>query len=222
MFLPGLYYCQRAEVDDGPWQSLLNRFGFWKSSPPESVDDEHVGAAFHILMQWGRLAAKARGNAAQSRYKFDSVQVPDKALQRQEVRRAIRRWATLHEQNLGKGLTLKMGIYVFHAGGRVGYHVDGPIFLKGVRADLSDPRIQRGMEQLHASTRTVLPLRFNPADDFLVCGHRVPLERGKLFEFSNVLPHAFFNRGRSLSALLVTTYLIGALVPQLPEAQPEI
>ena len=216
MFLPGLYYAQRAEVDDSVWQGILDRHGFWKRPAPESVDDEHVGAAFHILAQSGKVARKAAGAPVSGKYKFDAVQIPDKVLRHPAVRRTIDRWVALHEQNIGDGLALKLGIYVFHPGGHVGYHVDGPIFLKGMRANLSDPEIQKGIELLHASTRTVLPLRFNAQDEFLVCGNRVPLARGRLFEFSNVLPHAFYNRGSEPAALLVMTYLIGALVPQLP------
>jgi hypothetical protein len=44
--------------------------------------------------------------------------------------------------------------------------------------------------------------------------HRAPMLRGVLFEFSNMLPHAYFNRGPAHAVLLVTTYLQEALLPQ--------
>jgi hypothetical protein len=106
-----------------------------------------------------------------------------------------------------------MGLYVIRAGGTLGFHVDGPIFLRGARADLSQEPIQRGLIEMHASHRTILPLRFNPSDDFWLCGYRAPLKRGELFEFSNVLPHAYFNRGSEHAVLLVTTYLQENLLP---------
>jgi hypothetical protein len=111
-----------------------------------------------------------------------------------------------------------MGIYVVHPGGTLGYHIDGPVVLDGETADFSSERVQNLVIATHASHRTVLPLHFNDDDGFMVCGYRVPMRRGQLFEFSNALPHAYFNRGSGHAALLVTTYLVEELVPVAPNA----
>jgi hypothetical protein len=47
----------------------------------------------------------------------------------------------------------------------------------------------------------------------MICSYRAPVVRGELFEFSNVLPHACFNRGTQHAVLLVTTYLEKARRP---------
>jgi hypothetical protein len=152
--------------------------------------------------------------AADRALEFDAVPVPPDLFEDEEVVELVTHWSAMHAHNYGAGVTTKMGLYVIRAGGVLGFHVDGPVFLKGARADLSDPVLQRGMVEVQASHRTILPLRFNAEDRFLVCGQRIPLQRGDLFEFSNVLPHAYTNGGRGHAVLLVTTYLQEALLPR--------
>ena len=200
-----------ARVDDAPWQRLLADHAFWQA-PGARVDDEHEDLAFHILMHEGGLARQLRAPDADG--EFDAVQVPANCFDDPAVPALVEGWAHMHACNYGPGITTKMGLYVIRAGGVLGYHVDGPVFLKGVRADLSQPALQRAMIEVHASHRTVLPLRCNAEDRFMVCGHRMPLPRGELFEFSNVLPHAYLNGGPGHAVLLVTTYLDEALLPR--------
>ncbi len=211
MFLPGRLYTPLARVDDDGWQRLLDRHRFWVA-PGVRLDAEHEDIAFHILMHEGAVAVALKPSV--SSHEFDAVQVPAEVFDDDEVRRGVVAWAAMHEGNYGAGVTTKMGLYLIRSGGTLGFHVDGPVFLRGQRADLSDEVVQRGMIEAHASRRTVLPLRFNPDDAFMLCGHRAPMQRGDLFEFSNMLPHAYFNRGPAHAVLLVTTYLQEALLPQ--------
>jgi hypothetical protein len=210
MYLHDLYQ-PLAVTEDAGWQALLDRFAFWRA-PGARLDDEHQDIAFHILLHEGELAQELPAHAAAA--DFDAVPIPPAFFDDAQAAAMITDWARMHAGNYGPGVTTKMGLYVIRAGGVLGFHVDGPVFLKGVRADLSQPRLQRGLVEVQASHRTVLPLRFNTDDRFMVCGKRVPLARRSLFEFSNVLPHAYTNLGREHAVLLVTTYLEEALLPR--------
>lgn len=210
MYLRNLYE-SLAVVDDAPWQHLLERHAFWRA-PGFCLDDEHQGLGFHILVHEGELARGLRpGSAA---FEFDAVAIPDEAFADSQLAGLTDQWSRMHGFNFGPGLTTKMGLYVIRAGGTLGFHVDGPVFLNGMRVDLGVAATQRGLIEVQASHRTVLPLRFNPEDEFMVCNLKAPLKRGELFEFNNVLPHAYFNRGREHAVLLVTTYLQEDLLPQ--------
>jgi hypothetical protein len=209
MYLPRFYQAL-AQVDDAPWQSLLRRHAFWQAEGAR-VDEEHQDIAFHILMHEGDLGDHLQ--PGDSAFEFDAVPVPPTAFADQALVAQVHDWSAMHAANYGAGLTIKMGLYVIRAGGTLDFHVDGPVFLKGMRADLSAGHLQRGLIEVQASHRTILPLRFNAADSFMVCGHRAPMHRGELFEFNNVLPHAYFNRGDGHAVLLVTTYLEEALLP---------
>lgn len=210
MYLHSLYD-RLARVDEGPWQRVLERTSFWQA-PGVRLDAEHQDIAFHILLHEGELARDLPVAAAAA--EFDAVRIPDDLFEDEATRSLVGAWASMHADNYGAGVTTKMGFYVIRAGGTLGFHVDGPVFLKGARADLSDRVLQRRLVEVQASHRTVLPLRFNAEDRFMVCGRRVPLARGELFEFSNVLPHAYDNRGDEHAVLLVTTYLEEALLPR--------
>jgi hypothetical protein len=211
MFLPQHLATILAEVDEAPWQQLLARTTFWQA-PGAHIDDEHQDLAFHILWHEGELARALPPGAAGA--EFDAVTIPPACFDLPGCAELVGQWAAMHAGNYGPGLVTKMGLYVIRAGGTLGFHVDGPVFLKGARADLADAQLQRGIMEVQASHRTILPLRFNGEDRFMVCGARVPLRRGELFEFSNVLPHAYFNRGDAHAVLLVTTYLEEALLPE--------
>ena len=211
MYLPDRLYRPLASVDDTRWQQLLERHPFWRA-PGCRLDAEHQDIAFHILMKEGELALDL--TASDSAFEFDAVPILDRVLRDDVLADQVRTWAAMHASNYGTGLTTKMGLYVIRSGGTLGYHVDGPVFLKGMRVDLSQEPLQRGLLEVQASHRTILPLRFNPEDSFMICGYRAPLARGELFEFNNVLPHAYFNRGKEHAVLLVTTYLDESLLPQ--------
>lgn len=204
------FYEALAQVDDTAWQGVLQRHPFWQAEGSR-IDEEHQDIAFHILMHEGELGDHLQaGDAA---FEFDAVAVPPQVFRDEALTTLVRQWSQMHATNYGAGLTIKMGLYVIRAGGTLGFHIDGPVFLKGMRVDLSSEPLQRGLIELQASHRTILPLRFNADDSFMVCGFRAPLQRGELFEFNNVLPHAYFNRGPEHAVLLVTTYLEEALLP---------
>lgn len=210
MYLAKNLYLPLAQFDDAQWQSALARHSFW-SQPGVLLDAEHQDIAFHILMHEGELArVMAKGTDA---FEFDAVPIPSAAFEDQALCRLVDQWSAMHAANYGAGITTKMGLYVIRAGGTLGFHIDGPVFLRGQRVDLSSESVQRGLVEAQASHRTILPLRFNPEDDFMLCGFRAPLSRGELFEFNNVLPHAYFNRGDGDAVLLVTTYLQEDLIP---------
>jgi hypothetical protein len=213
MYLPQKLYQPLAQVSDQEWQSLLERHKFWKAEGVR-LDEEHQDIAFHILMHEGRLALPAEAQKSESGFEFDAVDIPADAFEDEILCDLTHQWANMHAQNFGAGLTVKMGLYVIRSRGTLGFHVDGPIFLKGQRVDLSAPHVQRGIIELQASRRTILPLRFNAEDNFMLCGYPAPLKAGELFEFSNVLPHAYFNRGEQHAVLLVTTYLVDELMPE--------
>jgi hypothetical protein len=212
MFIPKRLYRPLAKIEDASWQRLLEAHPFWQA-PGSCLDEEHQDIAFHVLYQDGEIALPS-GPVRTSEFEFDSVKVPVTALESPALSQEIHKWANLHANNLGSGQTIKMGWYVVRAGGTLGFHIDGPVFLRGVRADLSEWKIQRAMVETQASRRTVLPLRFNEEDSFMLCSYKAPLRRGELFEFSNVLPHAYFNRGSEHAVLLVTTYLVEDLLPE--------
>lgn len=193
-----------ADLDDAAWQELLGRHTFWRADGM-SLDAEHQDIAFHILMHEGKLARDLKSSSAT--FEFDAVPLPPQAFDDAGLVKVTQQWADMHARNYGSGLTTKMGLYVIRARGCLGFHVDGPVFLKGARADLSNETLQRALIEVNASHRTVLPLRFNDDDAFMICAHPVPMKAGRLFEFSNVLPHAYFNRGPDHAVLLVTTYL---------------
>ena len=204
-------FCKRlARVNDADWQQVLDRYRFW-CFDGRRVDDEHEDIAFHILMHEGELAEALMPSHAA--FGFDAVPIPTAVFEDSLVSRRVQQWADMHAANYGAGVTIKMGLYVIRAGGTLGFHIDGPVFLKGQRADLSSTDLQRSLVEVQASHRTVLPLRFNAEDRFMICNFRAPLVRGELFEFSNVVPHAYFNRGKEHAVLLVTTYLDEALLP---------
>jgi hypothetical protein len=213
MFLHGRLYRSLATVDDSSWQALLDEHRFWER-PGVSLDEEHQDVAFHILMSEGALARDPGTGVKTSTVEFDAVQVPDQAFGSAALVRHVTDWSNMHANNFGAGKTVKMGWYVIRAGGTLGFHIDGPVFLRGARVDLSDASVQRGLMEVQAARRTVLALRFNADDRFMVCSHRIGLRRGDLFEFSNVLPHAYFNKGPGHAVLLVTTYLVEDLIPQ--------
>ena len=211
MFLPGRLHQVLGQVDDEAWQELLARHDFWQR-PGLRLDTEHDDIAFHILLQEGQLARAVTWNSRSS-HQFDAVAIPDVDLAEPGLEPLVARWAGLHARNFGPGLTVKMGLYVIRAHGTLGFHVDGPVFLRGERVDLSTEPVQRGLLEAQASRRTVLPLRFNNTDRFMVCQWPLSLRAGELFEFSNVLPHAYFNHGPEHAVLLVTTYLVESLLP---------
>lgn len=211
MFLPGRLHQVLGQADDEAWQDLLRHHDFWQN-PGLRLDAEHDDIAFHILLQEGELARASNAYQASAR-QFDAVAIPDAVFNDAALEPLVARWAGLHARNFGPGLTVKMGLYVIRAQGTLGFHVDGPVFLRGERVDLSVEPLQRGLLEAQASRRTVLPLRFNDTDRFMVCQWPVPLHRGELFEFSNVLPHAYFNQGPEHAVLLVTTYLVESLLP---------
>jgi len=212
MFLPGHLYQTLAQVDDSAWQTILERHPFWRSEGV-CLDAEHDDVAFHILMHQGQLARSAVMPDT-SPFSFDAVRIADHVLADAPLVALVEQWSQRHAAHYSAGVTVKMGLYVIRAGGTLGFHVDGPVFLNGMRADLSDAAIQLGMIEAHASHRTILPLRFNAQDKFMLCAYRAPLRPGELFEFSNMLPHAYFNRGSEHAVLLVTTYLSEALLPR--------
>lgn len=211
MYLPGRLYQPLAQVNDSAWQALLERHSFWQAEGTR-LDAEHQDVAFHILMHEGQLA-RAQSWRSASPFEFDAVRISDEVLADPDLAALVEEWSQRHGAHFGAGLTVKMGLYVIRAGGTLGFHVDGPVFLNGMRVDLTDEPIQRGMMEAQASRRTVLPLRFNAQDDFRLCGYRAPLRKKELFEFSNVLPHAYFNRGDEHAVLLVTTWLMESLLP---------
>jgi hypothetical protein len=215
MFLPGFFYRALAQVDDSAWQAALGRHDFWLKRGFTHGEDV-VDAAFHILMRNGDLSPGAEEEDGAE--DFNAVPVSGKVFEDDAFAGLLRGWAAMHDENCGPGFTRKMGLHVVRPGGSVGYHVDGPVLLEGVRTDLSRRDLQQLIIATHASRRTLLALRMNDEDEFLVCGHRVPMRRGELMEFSNVLPHAYYNRGPEPTALLVTTYLVDELVPQLADA----
>jgi len=211
MYLPGRLYQPLAQVDDSAWQALLERHPFWQAEGMK-LDAEHQDVAFYILMHEGQLACSPSWHHP-SPFEFDAVRIADEVLADADLAAQIEEWSQRHGAHFGTGLTVKMGLYVIGPGGTLGFHVDGPVFLHGRRVDLSDPSIQRGLMEVQASRRTILPLRFNTQDEFRLCGYRAPLRKKELFEFSNVLPHAYFNRGSGHAVLLVTTWLMESLLP---------
>ncbi|MCJ0764504.1 hypothetical protein [Variovorax terrae] len=211
MYLSKRLYSPLAAVDDDHWQRLLASHAFWKN-PGVSLDEDHRDIAFHILMEEGALGLSNK--KLDAAFEFDAVPIPAPAFEDPALCAAVQHWSDMHAGNYGPGVTTKMGFYVIRAGGTLGFHVDGPVFLRGARADLSSEGIQRGLMEVQASHRTILPLQFNVEDRFMLCGYKAPLKRGELFEFSNVLPHAYFNRGAEHAVLLVTTYLEEELLPQ--------
>lgn len=212
MYLQGKLFDTLGQLDDSQWQSLLARHAFWRAEGSR-LDAEHDDIAFHILLSEGEIADNSTARPLIAAAEFDAVAVDPSVLSEPNLRDLVLQWSNMHSENYGAGITTKMGLYVIRSGGILGYHIDGPVFLKGQRVDLSVPSTQRGIVELHASHRTILPLRFNQEDQFSICGFNVPMKRQNLFEFSNVLPHAYTNLGSEHAVLLVTTYLAESALP---------
>ena len=82
-------------------------------------------------------SAEARSLAKTGEFEFDAVRIPAQAFDDPQLCALVEGWAQMHAGNYGPGVTTKMGLYVIDPGGTLGYHVDGPVFLHGMRADLS-------------------------------------------------------------------------------------
>ena len=204
-------FCKRlACVNDADWQRALDRHPFWRPGPPR-IEDVFPDAKFHVLMHEGSSAeGLMRSHPA---FELDAVPVPADVFEDSGVTRLAEHWSDMHANRYGEGVTTRMGLYVVRAGATLGFRVDGPVLQRGSRVDFAPAPMQRALVEVHASHRTLLPLRLNAEDRFMICGHRAPLGRGELCEFCNVVPHAYFNRGREHAVLLVTTYLDESLLP---------
>ena len=126
MYLANRLYAALADVDDRPWQELLGRHTFW-SQAGVHLDADHQGIAFHILMHEGELARSLKKSADD--FEFDVVPIPGEAFDDPHLCQRTVEWSTMHAGNFGAGVTTKMGLYVIHAGGTLGYGWGGPLSL---------------------------------------------------------------------------------------------
>lgn len=190
-------------LSETPWLETLTGFTFHLTheSYATEYDTEHLGLAFFLLMRNGLLATRF-----QAQDSFDALPIPGAYFQQERLHRLMRAWIEFHERYYGSGTVLKMGLYCFAPGGRCGYHVDGPVKLEGLSLPLTDPHTQNQVIQAHTSHRTIFPLQLNAEDEFWIGQHRIRTTPGLLFEFDNMLPHAFYNKGSQHTILLVTTY----------------
>lgn len=193
-------------LDESRWLEVLHEHDFWRDSPvyQEQYDDAHKALAFFTLAGNGRLGLSA-GHGEDSP-DFDHASVPKAVLEDERLQVLVSGWAQAHSRQYGPGFVAKMGLYAFAPGGHAGYHVDGIVRLAGDPYDLSTQREWDAATHIQSSHRTVMPLLLGEGAEFLIVGRAVRMTPGLWFEFSNTLPHAFFNHSDRHSILLVTTY----------------
>lgn len=193
-------------LDEGPWLKVLREHDFWRDSPAYQAryDDAHKALAFFTLASNGSFGQDAEYGAGSP--DFDHAHVPDTFLSDTRLQSMVRDWADAHSRLYGPGHVAKMGLYTFAPGGQAGYHVDGVVRLEGDSYDLSTQSEWDAAVHIQSSHRTVMPLMLGQGAEFLIVGKSIRITPGLWFEFSNTLPHAFFNRSDQHSMLLVTTY----------------
>lgn len=193
-------------LDEAPWQSVLDENDFWRKPEAYLGDGSiHEGLAYFVMVANGQIAFP--GAVPPSRHPFDQVEMPPEVLASVKVQSLMNQWFGAHQAHFGPGQALKCGFYCVAPGGYCGYHVDGSVLDVGERMDLNNPKEWDVIMTAQCSHRTVMPLRLNPKDDFRVCGMQVRMTPGLLFEFSNTMPHALFNKGDDYTVLLVTTWM---------------
>jgi hypothetical protein len=190
---------------EGPWQDVLEQHQFWRDPKAYLSDGSiHAGLAYFVMVVNGQIAFP--GSVAPSKHPFDQVEIPPEVLASPQVQSLLSQWSGAHAAHFGQGSVLKCGFYCVAPGGSCGYHVDGSVLDVGTRVDLNDFNEWNTIATVQCSHRTVMPLRMNVGDEFLIAGMNVRMTPGLLFEFSNTLPHAFFNKGPEYTVLLVTTW----------------
>jgi hypothetical protein len=193
-------------IDESEWIAALNKHQFWVDSPEyaDEYDANHKALAFFLLMNAGRIGHAAAYN--DNGPKFDHTACPSEFLADPAVLSLVAECAKRHAVVYGPGFIAKMGLYTFAPGGQAGYHVDGIVRLAGDHYDVSTQREWDAAVHIQSSHRTVMPLMLGDGAEFLIVGKSIRITPGLWFEFSNTLPHAFFNRSDQHSMLLVTTY----------------
>jgi hypothetical protein len=202
MNLPGRYFQLIDYLDESKWLGLLEEYSFWKSAAP--FEQAKSNNLYFTLMKYNTMIHNCKDADPLSAF---GARVPRKFSAHPEVTRLCNLWSGYHTTLYGTGHVAKSGLFVFQPGGAAPYHVDGNVFRAGQAVDLEQEVEWRMIAFHQASRRTILPLLLNQEDEFLIMGSRVRMTPGLFFEFSNGLPHAFFNRGREHTVLLVTSYL---------------
>jgi hypothetical protein len=193
-------------LDETKWQEVLDKHSFWREAEAYLSEGElHQKLAYFVMVANGETAWK--DTLKPSPHPFDQVAMPTNVLADPQIQSLMSQWLGLHEAVYGEGQPLKMGFYCVAPGGSCGYHVDGSVLDLGERVDLSTEEAQMNVIAPQLAHRTVLPLRVNANDEFLIAGQKVRMTPGLLFEFSNTYPHALFNKGDEYTVLLVTTWL---------------
>lgn len=192
-------------LDESPWQALLEKYPFWRDKNSYLSDGSiHQDLAYFVMVAGGQLAHP--DTLIPSPHPFDQVTIPKEAFESIELQSLLSQWLGAHEAQFGPGQPLKCGFYCVAPGGFCNYHVDGSVLNLGERIDLSNPKEWDAIAMTQVSHRTVMPLRLNRGDRFLITGNTIRMTPGLLFEFSNTLPHAIFNQGDDFTVLLVTTW----------------
>lgn len=196
-------------LDETLWQSLLDRYQFWRDASAYSDDgDLHKGLAYFVMIAQGQFAWPE--TMTPSPHPFDQVAIPRDVLDSNLLQSLLSQWTSAHESLYGPGRPIKCGFYCVAPGGHCGYHADGSVLDLGQRIDLSNPKEWDGIMQPQYTHRTVMPLRINKYDQFMIAGQPVRMTPGLVFEFSNTMPHAIFNRGDDYTVLLITTWAANA------------
>jgi hypothetical protein len=188
------------------WRELLETHDFWVNDPAYQTkfDLLHQGVIFYGLVannQIGLIPEYAKKSPA-----FDFYPTPPELFNDLRTTPLLSEIATVHQHLFGDGEISKIGLYAFAPGGLVGYHVDGVVRLQGDTLDLSSEHEWTAALHIQSTHRTILPIKLGASSKFKLLGDTVDLREGELLEFSNTLPHAFFNSETEHTVLLVTTY----------------
>lgn len=165
-------------LDESLWQGLLDRYQFWRDSG---------GVVNFVLTSNGQSY-------------WPEVKAPQEIFTDFRVQSLIGQWLKVHENLYGPGRPISCGLLCVPPYVESEYRVDG---------STTDANNQIGWGQIaqaQGSHLTIMPLRVNPYDQFMIAGMPVRMTPGLFFEFNNTLPHAFFNRGDEHTVLLVTTW----------------
>jgi len=205
MNLHGRYVQLLDYVDESPWRELIAGHGFWRETA--SFERAQVDHAYFTLMKYNVMIHES--SDANPLSKFGAA-VPREFSDLAQTRHLCMQWAQVHTTLFGPGHLAKLGLFVFPPGSASHYHVDGNVFRAGQVVDLADPKEWDIIAFNQAARRTILPLQVNAEDEFLIMGRKIRITPGLFFEFSNGLPHAFFNRGNEHTVLLVSSYIADA------------
>lgn len=182
-------------IDESLWQSILDSHNFWKDKSVYENTGKNKGSAKLSL-------APAQDYQSMDEYTYATTNVTGD----QRLQSLINQWAGLHEAMYGEGSIVNISLLCIAPGGKLEYRIGNLGRKECDEIDLSSPDYWNRLVEDSLCHQTVLTLRMNSLDEFMVMGMPIRTTPGMLFEFDNALPHAINNKGVDYTVFLVTTW----------------